>query len=123
MVLVALVVLLLVFSGAPAEAKDCKTLKNGGVWKHSAGMFRRVLSKPAIGTAKPEYIWNEYDDKGQLITVFREVRRAQRQALLANDEHGVEVLLQNEVCALKQAGSNQFQQLYQGSFVRFIDCT
>ena len=97
-----------------SEAKLCKLRKGHSVWRHAGGTFRRVR-----GTL----LWEETNDKGEKQSVFEEKSRDGGGLIIYSPEREISILLRDDLAGIQNKGQHGFQQLYQGSWAKLVDCT
>ena len=114
MAVLLLVVVSMCLSSTMADAKDCKLKKGHSVWRHGGGTFRRV---------KGTLLWEETNEKGEKQSVFEEKSREGGGLIIHNAEREISILLRDDLAGIQNKGQHGFQQLYQGSWAKLVDCT
>ncbi|CUG90241.1 membrane-associated protein, putative [Bodo saltans] len=109
--------LLLAVLGTPTsvDANLCKVGKSNSAWKHGGGIFRRKGPKSIE--------WTEYDNDGKAGSDFVEETREGDQLVITNQVRGISILLRHDLAGIRNRGEQQFQQLYQGGWMKVADCT
>ena len=97
-----------------ADARTCRTLKAKNAWKHQGGTFRKVPRT---------LIWMEYDNKGIATSEFHEEMREGDQVVITSEARGISLLLRGDLAGIRNRGEHNFQQLYQGHWMKMVDCT
>lgn len=105
-------VLLLAVMGV--TAKPCRLDSSSQVWKHNKGSFKRQK-----GTTN----WVEHDENGAPGSKFVQTQTEGSSIVIFDKEREVSILLREDLAGIRGKGEGQFQQLYQGSFVKSVDCT
>lgn len=107
--------ILLIALASIVEAKDCRITNAVSAWKHGGGSFKRE------GNTKN---WVEYNDKGIPGTRFEESQREGPSTLVLFDpKREIHILLRDDLAGIRNKGEHQFQQLYQGHWLKTVDCT
>lgn len=97
------------------SSKACRVTKSNSAWKHAGGSFRRKSS----GSLE----WIEYDGEGKAQSEFVEETREGDQLVITSHQRGISILLRHDLAGIRNRGEHQFQQLYQGHWMRVADCT
>mmetsp|Transcript_80259 Transcript_80259/g.93722 ORF Transcript_80259/g.93722 Transcript_80259/m.93722 type:complete len:123 (+) Transcript_80259:73-441(+) len=97
------------------DGRTCKVGKSHSAWKHGGGTFRK--------TAPGSLEWIEYDGNGVAGSSFMEELKEGDQIVITNAERGISILLRNDLAGIRNKGEHNFQQLYQGGWMRVADCT
>jgi hypothetical protein len=111
---IVLLLLLLLLAPEGAHARNCRTLKAKNAWKHQGGTFRKL---PRTLT------WVEYDGKGIATSEFTEELREGDQVVITSQSRGISLLLRGDLAGIRNRGEQNFQQLYQGHWMKMVDCT
>ena len=109
-----LLVVLLAMCATAVDGRTCRTLKAKNAWKHQGGTFRKV---PRTLT------WTEYDNKGIALSEFTEEMREGEQVVITSEARGISLLLRGDLAGIRNRGEQNFQQLYQGHWMKMVDCT
>lgn len=108
-------ILAIVLCTVTVDANLCKVGKSNSAWKHNGGIFRRKGPKSIE--------WVEYDNDGKAGSDFVEETREGDQLVIGNQERGISILLRHDLAGIRNRGEHQFQQLYQGGWMKVADCT
>jgi hypothetical protein len=101
---------------AGADARLCVPSKTATMWRHGGGTFKRTPGSAAE--------WREYSKENvPNDSKFRQVHVEGTSIIIQDDERNVQVLLREDLAGIRNVGEPQFQQLYQGEFVKVVDCT
>lgn len=111
--LAVLVVILAVWFPSQARANDCRP-SSSYIWKHNGGTFRKIVGSPT---------WVEYNANGEPGAKFQQIQEENEQIIILDPERNVQILLRHDLAGIKNADQQQFNQLYQGSFLKTYDCT
>ncbi|KAJ9473093.1 hypothetical protein DIPPA_33223 [Diplonema papillatum] len=109
------VALVVAMALVPAEAKRCEMRDKKEIWKHNGGRF---VNEPS-GSRN----WVEYNNDGDVQAKFTLQQRQGNQVVLTDSKRNLKLLLQDDLCAANQDGGSQFSQLYQGEWIKVMDCT
>jgi hypothetical protein len=115
LLLAAVLLLLVLGTSTRVEANLCKVGKSNAAWKHNGGIFRRKGLKSIE--------WTEYDNDGKPGSDFVEETREGDQIVITNHARGISILLRHDLAGIRNRGEQQFQQLYQGGWLKVADCT
>jgi hypothetical protein len=98
------------------RAKECRIDATSTVWKHAKGSFKKTR-----GTNE----WVEYNENGEAGAKFVHQMTEGSSIVVLDKDRDVSVLLRDDLAGIRnnKNGEHQFQQLYQGSWVKTVDCT
>jgi hypothetical protein len=118
LLLVAVMAVLMSYPSSVVDAKVCAPTNQALAWKHGGGYFQKLRSPADSGE------WVEYDNKNGPGTRFTEILREGNQVVLYNPDRNVKILLRDDLAGIAQGkDEQQFQQLYQGTWMKVLDCT
>jgi len=115
-VLLALIAVAIGCCMRDANAKLCVESLSSAIWKHNDGSFKKVGPKT----------WREFNGKNEPnAETFEEVLKEGTSIVIHDKARDVQVLLKEDVAGIKQGGDigGNFNQLYQGGFLKVMDCT
>ena len=116
--LCALGLLLVALCAGHAAAKQCRpSSESHSVWKHEGGMFKRQPNGKD---------WVEYNKEGEPGSTFTEKMKEGASTIVIHDnDREIDILLRDDLAGLrnKDGEEGKFQQLYQGSWMKVLDCT
>eukprot|EP00756_Hemistasia_phaeocysticola_P056093 Hpha_TRINITY_DN32124_c0_g1::TRINITY_DN32124_c0_g1_i1::g.18534::m.18534 len=97
-----------------ATAKVCRMRPSNEIWKHAKGKFVKKQDTKQ---------WTEFDANNKEVAYFTETMRTGNQVIVFDKKRNLQILLQDELAATNSDGGTQFSQLYQGEWLRVVDCT
>lgn len=125
-----------IFFSSLVSSNECTTVEDETIWKHSAGVFRRyapphsdqflrkLREENSDNTNNNKIIWVEFGKEGQPVAYYGEVLRDTSEgiAVLLDLSKDREILLRRDLCGSRAVGAAEFQQLYEGSFMKTAHC-